>query len=232
MAVGSCTAEPVKSRADNAPTINNYSPQGTDVDVDAQIVIHFSEPMNLSSLAQAFSISPQTIGAFQAGETTLTFIPSHNLDYGTQYTVTISTDAKSSKGVHLEQEFQWSFETEEDTTPEMVETGTFWETWEPIITLAPFAAMGIIVLIVLIFNMRQSKKRRKRMLRYMDDIDGTFKLYKNDPEVCEGKLRIIRRSMENDWAKDKLSTKKYMILSKKIEDYIVELKIEKAGSKD
>jgi len=78
--------------------------------VNGSITIHFSEPMNKTSVEKAFSITGNVTGAFSWEGNNLTFTPDA-LAYATYYTVVISTDAKDLWDNHLETPISFSFTT-------------------------------------------------------------------------------------------------------------------------
>jgi hypothetical protein len=94
------------------PTVMNFSPQASNVPLDADIVVTFSEPMNTTSLVPAFSIVPYVAGTFQVDPFNMTFSPdAGGLLPGTTYTMTISMNATDQQGQHVKQDFVWQFTT-------------------------------------------------------------------------------------------------------------------------
>ena len=94
------------------PTVMNISPQASDVALDADVVVEFSEPMNTSSLVPSFSIVPNVAGTFQVDLYNMTFSPDPGgLLPGTTYTVTVSMNATDPQGHSLKQDFVWQFTT-------------------------------------------------------------------------------------------------------------------------
>ncbi|MCK4757937.1 MAG: Ig-like domain-containing protein, partial [Thermoplasmata archaeon] len=83
-----------------------------DVDVNASITITFSEPMNRTSVEEAFSISGNMTGTLHWEGSNLTFVPDHPYDYLTSYTVIVSTDAKDIQGNNLKEQLTFRFTTE------------------------------------------------------------------------------------------------------------------------
>ncbi|MEW5936372.1 MAG: Ig-like domain-containing protein [Candidatus Thermoplasmatota archaeon] len=100
------------------PSIISRAPTGLNVSVGANITIHFSEPMNVTTAEGAFSISPSVQGSFHwnAQHTVLTFDPQTALAYSTKYTVTIGTEAMDQHGLALLQPYSWNFTTEAQPT--------------------------------------------------------------------------------------------------------------------
>ena len=93
-------------------TVMDFSPQASDVPLDADIVVTFSEPMNTASLVPSFSIVPNVPGTFQVDPYNMTFSPdAGGLLPGTIYTVTISVNATDQQGNSLKQDFVWQFTT-------------------------------------------------------------------------------------------------------------------------
>jgi len=124
-ASGTGSAESNTFDLDTAPpTITGKSPIGSDVSVDSSITIAFSEPMDASSAESAFSISPTVPGSFSWTDDTMTFDPTTNLAYSTEYAVTIYGTAMDSAGNGLDgnengiaegspaDDYTWSFTTE------------------------------------------------------------------------------------------------------------------------
>ncbi|GAI13774.1 unnamed protein product, partial [marine sediment metagenome] len=105
------------------PTVTAKSPTGSDVAVASSITITFSEAMNQTSAQSAFSTSPSVSGSFSWDGNTLTFDPSDNLSYGTEYTVTVAGTAEDLAGNGLDgdkdgtaegsptDDYSWSFTT-------------------------------------------------------------------------------------------------------------------------
>ena len=105
------------------PTITGRSPTGSSVSVDSSITIDFSESMDTTSAENAFSISPTVPGSFSWTGDTMTFDPTTNLAYNTEYTVTIDGTARDSVGNGLDgngngiaegspaDDYTWSFTT-------------------------------------------------------------------------------------------------------------------------
>ncbi len=83
-----------------------------DVAINSTIQISFSEPMNRTSVEEAFTISNNVTGTFQWTDNDLTFIPSSSYDYLTYYVVTMSTEAMDLQGNQLKDGLVVSFTTE------------------------------------------------------------------------------------------------------------------------
>jgi len=101
------------------PTVNETNPGnvGTGIDITANITAKFSEYMNESTLnTTSFllknSSSPISGGVSYDDSTKIaTFNPTKNLDYGTNYTATLTTGVTDLAGNSLD-ETTWSFTTE------------------------------------------------------------------------------------------------------------------------
>jgi len=115
------------------PTITTTSPptDETNVAIGSDISASFSEAMNQSSAESAFSTSPSVTGSFSWSANTMTFNPSTNLDYGTEYTVTIAGTAEDLAGNGLDgnenetaegsptDDYSWSFTTAAEPVPDI-----------------------------------------------------------------------------------------------------------------
>jgi hypothetical protein len=94
------------------PTVMDFAPQASDVTLDADVVVTFSEPMNTTSLEPSFSIIPYVAGTFQVDPYNMSFSPdAGGLLPGTTYTVAISVNATDQQGHSLRQDFVWQFTT-------------------------------------------------------------------------------------------------------------------------
>jgi hypothetical protein len=104
------------------PTVTSHVPSvdATDVLVATTVQVSFSEPMDRISTESAFSLDFVS-GSFSwdLGNTTMTFIPSSDLAYGTVYTVMI-TDAANSMQSDSLVSYSWSFTTELPPPPTVV----------------------------------------------------------------------------------------------------------------
>jgi hypothetical protein len=207
------------------PSVEGMTPTGTDVPVDTTIQISFSERMEEKITQNAFSIEPSVNGVFEwLGSTTLTFIPSSPLENKTQYNVTISTAATSMKGVKLQTPWAGSFVTGEalgeEGTDAPFKDPTFWNTWEPVIT-----GLTILVsIIIFIFGTITIRKKRTRLKEHMETIDKTYNSYKLDYRVCKKELMLVKELIKDDSENRIIEENHYMILDKKIDDYLHELK--------
>ncbi|UCE37750.1 MAG: Ig-like domain-containing protein [Thermoplasmata archaeon] len=204
----------------------SWSPIGTDVKVSTTIEVSFSEEMIKGETEQAFSITPSVKGVFTWRGHTLEFTPSSPLAYETLYNVSISTRAKNLDGIGLERNHTWSFITEK--APE--EKGLFsWENLEPIVTGLTVLASIIIFLI----GFLTIRKKRSKLRQYIERIDDTFNKYKKDPQECEQELIALREDIKAEVKEGKLEENHFLILDKKIDDYLMEMKAlekEEAGA--
>jgi len=82
------------------------------VPINANIYINFSEPVNKTDSANAFTISPSVIGDFSwDDDDTMKFDPQSDLDQNTIYTVTLSTQVKDIAGTAMANAYIFSFKT-------------------------------------------------------------------------------------------------------------------------
>ena len=106
------------------PTVTNTNPTNgaNNVPMTTTIAITFSKAMNKSATEPAVTVSPAIIWtpAWTSGDTIATFTPSANLQAGTQYTITISTAAKSADGGNMASQYQFSFTTASGPVPPTV----------------------------------------------------------------------------------------------------------------
>ena len=92
------------------------------VSVSTGITANFSEAMKIASFTgNSFSISPPVAGAFASNGNSVTFDPDNDLDYVTDYTVSITTGVQDLAGNALDTAFSWTFTTEPNTN-----TGKTW----------------------------------------------------------------------------------------------------------
>lgn len=100
------------------PTVMYASPSGANASLTSNIAVQFSEPMSASSLAVAFSISPQTGGSlgWNASTNSLVFTTSSCLAPSTQYSVKVNTSATDLDGKHLQANYSWVFKTRDFAT--------------------------------------------------------------------------------------------------------------------
>ena len=110
-----------------APVVIKTTPQNLELDVDIMNPINasFSMPMNPGSLDSSFTLMQGTnkiVGVFSYYDTTAFFIPSNPLLPGTLYSATVSTGAVNLDGIHMQNNYDWSFTTHIDAPPIIVET--------------------------------------------------------------------------------------------------------------
>ncbi len=101
----------------------NPNDNAEDVSITTTISITFSEEMNKQSVEDAIS-APFSHGTPSWSGNTITLDPTSNLDYLTDYAVTIGTSAKDTAGNSLSSIFSFSFTTEEEPMgpPEITQT--------------------------------------------------------------------------------------------------------------
>lgn len=100
------------------PVVMSTSPQNDAVNADRNIVVSatFSEAMDETSI-NSTSFTLKQGATIIAGEVTYTgmvatFTPASTLNAAEVFTATVTTDAKSSAGMFLENNYEWSFTTE------------------------------------------------------------------------------------------------------------------------
>ncbi|MBN2041402.1 MAG: Ig-like domain-containing protein [Spirochaetes bacterium] len=89
---------------------------------DTSITIIFSEEIDINTMYNGFSISPSVKGFFEWTEaTSITFNPLFDLEYGTNYTVTLSQNIKDISGNQLVEGLAFNFTVGNDfEKPEIV----------------------------------------------------------------------------------------------------------------
>jgi hypothetical protein len=208
------------------PNAVAHTPTGNNVPLESTITLTFNKAMDHESTENAFLITPDISGHFSWDDDTnkLIFIPDINLNYSTTYTVTLVTTALDNKGNSLVDNYQWNFKT--INNPEDESSQSFWDTWEPIITGATVLA-SIIVFLIGFLSIR---RKRGKLRLYMERIENTFDEHKNNPEECKKELIALRDSIKADVKKGKIEENHFLILDKKIDDHLMELKVmEKEG---
>jgi len=96
----------------NSPTITAKIPASntTNVPINTNIQITFSEPMNQSATEGVFSITPNVAGSKSWQDNTFIFNPTVDLEYQKTYQIVIDSSATDLAGNSLEQT-EWSFTT-------------------------------------------------------------------------------------------------------------------------
>jgi alpha-2-macroglobulin len=98
--------------ADLPPALVTVEPgQGQEVNLEARILLRFTQPMNRESVEKALRVTPEVTGAFVwIDDQTVTFGPKA-LASGVRYSVSINQDAKATNGLPLNQELVFAFTT-------------------------------------------------------------------------------------------------------------------------
>jgi hypothetical protein len=203
---------------------DSWKPQGDGISVNDEISISFSEPMEKSETEAAFSITPNVIGVFDWDGTKLIFIPSKPLDYETQYNVSISPRAKNLDSISTGQYHNWSFITEDEPV-EKKSSGFDWEVWEPIITILTILAS----LVAFLLGFLSIRRKRSKLRKYMEKIDNSYNEHQEDPEECQQELTGLRDEIKHEVKAGKIEENHFLILDKKIDDYLGEIKASKKG---
>ncbi|UCE37749.1 MAG: Ig-like domain-containing protein [Thermoplasmata archaeon] len=198
------------------PSVVDYSPEGSNVPLDTTISVAFSKPMDQDSVESAFTISPTVGGVYEWIGATLTFTPSSPLKAVTQYNVTISIQAKDLEGRALQKYHNWSFITGGEAEKET----SFWETWEPIIT----GVTILFSLLLFLVGFLSLRKKRSKLRQYLERVDDTYNKYKENYQECEQELIALREDIKAEVKEGKLEENHFLILDKKIDDYIMEMK--------
>ena len=96
-----------------APEVASVAPLdgSTNVEVNTDITVTFSEGMDQASVQSAFSTSPSIEGTFSWSGSTLTFTPLSGLGSLVNYTLTIGSGAADLAGNSLSTPYTWSFTT-------------------------------------------------------------------------------------------------------------------------
>ncbi|UCH88901.1 MAG: Ig-like domain-containing protein [Thermoplasmata archaeon] len=220
------------------PTVIDRVPFGINVDVDTSISVAFSEQMLEDETKYAFMITPSITGVFDWLGTTLTFTPGTSLAYSTQYNVSITTNAKDLMGNNLEQNYTWSFitepapegEDEEEVPPgeEKEDDEKSWDYWEPIITILTI----VISLIIGLLGFIRIRKKQSKLRKYLDKIDSTYNDYKKNHQICEKELIELRESIKDEVKDGKIEEFHFLVLERKIDDYLQEMELSKKYSED
>jgi len=103
------------------PNVKETAPADKDVSVPTSnnTKVTFCKPMDTEATATAFTFSPDVdfTVSWSYYNMVATLTPTTPMDYGTTYTVTISTEATSYAGFNLEEPYTFSFTTEEKLEP-------------------------------------------------------------------------------------------------------------------
>ena len=223
------------------PTVKYKSPKGFDIPVNTTIQIAFSEKMDKTATEHAFSIIPNILenGTLDwLGDATLTFTPNAPLAYGTIYNVTISTGAKNLMGNNLGEDVSWSFTTmnepvvdggDGDGGEDGIDKGggeedpSGWGFWEPIITILTIIGTVFATLI----GFYRLRRKQTKLRKFLDKIDSTFNSYKMNYQTCEKELITLKDIIKKEFQTGKIEDNHYLILDKKIDDYLSEMRLTK-----
>lgn len=111
--------------------INSTNPSSDEIDIPVNTSINaiFNKQLNPSSIHensfQVFEDTSAVTGTIDCNDSTATFIPSRNFSENTRITVRISADVADIDGNRMNEEYEWSFFTgEESTVPRPVITAT------------------------------------------------------------------------------------------------------------
>ena len=94
-------------------TSTSPSDGSTDVNLTQPVYVYLNAPINISSVASAFRISPPVTGTFSTySGSTLAFYPTPGWAAGTTYAVTIDTNLRAFSGSPLSSPYSFSFATQ------------------------------------------------------------------------------------------------------------------------
>ncbi|UCD38211.1 MAG: Ig-like domain-containing protein [Fidelibacterota bacterium] len=214
------------------PKIISYGPTGNEVLIDTMITVGFDVQMDEEATENAIAIMSESGAEVEGnwdwdldtktGFYTGTFDPIHELEYNTQYNVSISTEAMSLDGEYLQGEKTWLFKTVEKEKVD--EPGLLsWDTLEPMITGLTILASILLAL----FGFLKLKKKRGRLAEYLEQIEETYDEYKHDYDTCYRELISLRDKIKIEVKQGNLEEGHFLILDKKIDDYIRDLRIAK-----
>jgi hypothetical protein len=170
-----------------APTVVSVSPldAADSVAVGANMVVTFSEAMNISATEAACSVNPPVNGVCTWIGSELTYTPDNNLANNTLYTVTIGVGAEDLSGNPLATQYQWSFTTVADLIPPMVistnpaDDSTGVSIYSKIAAIFS-EAMDSLTIDTLTFTLTQGLNPVRGMVVYVDSVKtATFMPYAN-----------------------------------------------------
>ncbi len=95
------------------PNVTSATPTGAGVSTPTNIVVIFDKSMNQTTVENDFVVSPSIYEHFSWSDSnkTLTVDPSYNLEYNTQYQVTIGWNSTDEDGNFMISNYTWSFTT-------------------------------------------------------------------------------------------------------------------------
>lgn len=108
------------------PEVRSTNPadNASGVAINSRIMATFTEEINATTITEStFRLSEEdrTIdGTVTYSDNTATFNPDSDLLYNTTYSATITTDVEDPAGNRLENDYRWTFTTEEDRIPPRV----------------------------------------------------------------------------------------------------------------
>jgi hypothetical protein len=223
--------EPTHSTRQNGnndlPVVVGVEPENNDLEVplNTMIVVVFNNDMSSLETKDAFSIEPKITGDFTwHGPRTLIFKPDKKLEEKKDYTISISTNAKNYNGTSLANDYSWSFSTEKG--PEN-EEAFGWEFWEPIVTVLTIIGTAAVALV----GVLSLRKKRSLLSRYIGKLDTIYKKNKWDPDQCSKKLNALKESLKLKVSQGKVEEYHFIILDKRIDEYLEEVKMFKSSSK-
>jgi len=114
----SLTPTPLEAQAARTPlppqspiTVYRSPEPGEEQALDKPIVIAFDQPMDQSSVEEAFRIEPEVEGRFSWEKNDLVFAPAESLKRGESYQVAVAESARSVAGLPLKEPVTFAFRT-------------------------------------------------------------------------------------------------------------------------
>ncbi len=223
----------VTAQNNNQPSIIFFSPTGDEKPIDVIIEVTFSEKMNQGVTEDAFSLIPEggskVEGKFGWDLENLTFTPNNPLNYGTKYTVTITANAENLAGIKLISQHKWSFTTVEKKKNDNKKDDSqdWWKTWEPIVTVLTIIGTAVAALV----GYWSLRKKRSKLREYIGKLDDVYNEHRKDPYVCEHKLNQLKEALKIKFRRGEMEENHYLILDKKIDDYLAQVRFRKTLTK-
>lgn len=109
--VAGAWAQVEQTVTNQSPYILTHYPDSTNVSVDSEVSVTFSEPMHRPATESAFSILPSIAGKFQWDGNKIIFIPDGSLSQDQDYTISINTTSTDLAGKPLTSALSWQFRT-------------------------------------------------------------------------------------------------------------------------
>ena len=209
------------------PTVVSTFPANgvSELKVTIIITVTFSEPMDGYTLTSTNFILKNSKGepvecdiSYEPAIFKVNLKPVNNLNYGETYIVTITTNVKDSAGNNLQETEVWTFTTIKSEPA--AKDGSWWDTWEPIVTA--LTVLGTILAALIGFLI--VRKKRGMLKKYLAEIESTFGSYSKGSDYCEKELLRLKTEIKTKFNEGKIEENHYIILDRKISEYIGEVK--------